>query len=129
MHKIAYIYLLIKRSSFPFPKIYMAGFGCRFRMERSDNGKLITTYNALLKCHTRPEPNRPTSPFLSKLLHQIKYFTPCRYWHCNTNEFRQKSGIIGYQLTRYIQPPDMVLSELTRLDSWFQESSITGRCM
>ena len=110
MHIKAYIYLLIKRSLFPFSLLYMAGTAGVLRVKKSCGGMLMTTCKAFSCSHSRPKASRLKSPFRSKFLTQIKHFIPNRYWHCKTNYYWQKSRIIEYQLPRFIQPLGMVLS-------------------
>ena len=110
MHIFAYIYLLIKRSSFPFLQLYMAGTARVIRMKKSCREKLLNIYKAFSEFHTRSIASRSHSPFRNKFLHLIEYFNPLKYWHCKIRNHWQISRIIRYQLPQYIQPPDMVLS-------------------
>ena len=106
MHIIAYIYLFTKRSLPSFVQFYIAGITRVFPVNKPGREKLITAYKAYLLSHLWSETSRPTSPFRSKFLPQIKYFNPNlnRYWHCKTDCYWQISRMIRPHLSRLIQP-------------------------
>ena len=105
----AFIYLLIRRTFPTFAQLYMVGSAYKSRVKKSGKGWFINTYKAFTDSHPGPSTNRSILTFRNKFLHQIKCLNPNRYWHCKTNDFRQKSRIIWYQLPWFIQSPEMVL--------------------
>jgi len=103
MHILAYIYLLIKRLLPLFAQFYIDGTVRILPVIKPGKKKNITTCKAHLFCHLWSETSRPTSPFRSIFLHQIKYFNPSRYLHCKTDYNWKISKIIRLHLSRLIQ--------------------------
>jgi hypothetical protein len=110
MHVLAYIYLLIERSLLSFAQLYMVGTSRIVPANKPGEEKLMGAYNSISYSLFRPKSSRPILPFHNELIPQVGCSHSSKYWHCETNYYWQESRVIKYQLSRFIQSPNMVSS-------------------